>query len=480
MHGAVPANTMSRVSITALVEKLSRRQREVLQLAARGLTNAEIGDVLGISAETVRTHLAAILVRLQVTNRTEAAVAWHAWEARLDRVEAVMRRPAVAVLPLRPLDADPGAAVVAAGLTRDLVGLFSRWCWFPVIAYTSSRDARALGHTSQEIGERLGARFLVDGALRPARSTWRIELSVVDAHTGHMVWTDTRSFPREAFFDIQDAVCQSMVSAAYPRLIATVHAGLAPLRRPEDAQAWELAHDALLHHDRRERDANARAQAGFAAALAREPALVLAHFGLGLACYDEVQNQWGAPGPASDRLLRCAERCVELAPHQAEGHYLVARHFQTHGEHERAVLALEKAVGQNPSFAAAHALLAQTLLLTGRNDEGLARMRQACRLSPQSFVAGMATAYFARGDHAAALEAAERAIATHPRYPFLRALAAACAWWLGDVESARRHAGALYAIQPAFAPERFRRTFGAGVDAVDRISEALEAIAAHR
>jgi hypothetical protein len=138
-----------------------------------------------------------------------------------------------------------------------------------------------------------------------------------------MVWTDTRSFPREAFFDIQDAVYQSMVAAAYPRLIATVHAGLAPRRRPEDAQAWELAHDALLHHDRREREAN-----------------------------DEVQNQWGAPGPASDRLLRCDERCVELAPHQAEGHDLVARHFQTHGEHDRAVLALEKAVGENSSFAA--------------------------------------------------------------------------------------------------------------------------------
>jgi adenylate cyclase len=471
---------MSRESVTTLVERLSRRQREVLQLAARGLTNAEIGDVLGISAETVRTHLAAVLVRLQVANRTEAAVAWHAWEARTDRVEEVLRRPAIAVLPLIPLDRDPSALTVAAGLTRDLVGLFSRWCWFPVIAYTSSRDARALGHTSQAIGERLGARFLVDGTLRASPDLWRIEVSVVDAGSGHLVWLDTRDLPRAAFFDAQDAVCQAMVAAAYPRLIATVQAGLAPVRLPEDAQAWEVAHDALLSYDRREREANARSQAGFAAALEREPGLVLAHFGLGLASYDEVQNQWGATAQASDRLLRCAERCVELAPHQAEGHYLVARHFQTHGEHDRAALALETAVGQNPSFAAAHALLAQTLLLTGRHDEGLARMKQACRLGPNSFVAGMAVAYFVRGDHAEALEAAERAIATHPRYPFLRALAAACAWWLGDVGSAVEHARALYAIQPTFEPTSFRRTFGADVDAVSSMSRALEAIAAHR
>jgi DNA-binding NarL/FixJ family response regulator len=41
----------------------------------RGLTNKEIGDVLGISAATVKVHVAAILETLDVSNRTEAAMA---------------------------------------------------------------------------------------------------------------------------------------------------------------------------------------------------------------------------------------------------------------------------------------------------------------------------------------------------------------------------------------------------------------------
>ncbi|MEZ4217392.1 MAG: response regulator transcription factor [Myxococcota bacterium] len=54
---------------------LTVRQREVLSLVARGLTNKEICGVLGLAEGTVKSHLAAIFEALEVTNRTEAAVA---------------------------------------------------------------------------------------------------------------------------------------------------------------------------------------------------------------------------------------------------------------------------------------------------------------------------------------------------------------------------------------------------------------------
>jgi DNA-binding NarL/FixJ family response regulator len=54
---------------------LSPRQREVAELLVKGLTNKEIGEVLGIGAGTAKTHVAAILEVLEVSNRTEAVLA---------------------------------------------------------------------------------------------------------------------------------------------------------------------------------------------------------------------------------------------------------------------------------------------------------------------------------------------------------------------------------------------------------------------
>ncbi len=53
--------------------ELGPRQRECAKLAVRGLTNREIGELLGISINTVKARLKEVFHRLDVTNRTELA-----------------------------------------------------------------------------------------------------------------------------------------------------------------------------------------------------------------------------------------------------------------------------------------------------------------------------------------------------------------------------------------------------------------------
>jgi len=52
--------------------QLTARQREVLRQLARGKSNKEIADLLGVAENTVRVHVAAILKYLGVKNRAEA------------------------------------------------------------------------------------------------------------------------------------------------------------------------------------------------------------------------------------------------------------------------------------------------------------------------------------------------------------------------------------------------------------------------
>jgi NarL family two-component system response regulator LiaR len=55
-------------------DALTEREREVLRLVARGRTNREIADVLVVSAETVKTHVANILSKLGLANRTQIII----------------------------------------------------------------------------------------------------------------------------------------------------------------------------------------------------------------------------------------------------------------------------------------------------------------------------------------------------------------------------------------------------------------------
>ncbi len=55
------------------LDLLSDREREVLQLIARGYTYREVGEELGISIKTVESHVSAVLRKLQLSNRNELA-----------------------------------------------------------------------------------------------------------------------------------------------------------------------------------------------------------------------------------------------------------------------------------------------------------------------------------------------------------------------------------------------------------------------
>ncbi|MBI4323865.1 MAG: response regulator transcription factor [Chloroflexi bacterium] len=56
------------------LELLTQREHEIMRLLVTGLGNKEIAAALGINASTVHTHIGHIFEKLQVTNRTAAAV----------------------------------------------------------------------------------------------------------------------------------------------------------------------------------------------------------------------------------------------------------------------------------------------------------------------------------------------------------------------------------------------------------------------
>jgi len=64
----------ARPAALARLTSMTARERDVLELVAQGMSNAEIGRRLFLSAATVKDHVSAILSKLAVSNRVQAAV----------------------------------------------------------------------------------------------------------------------------------------------------------------------------------------------------------------------------------------------------------------------------------------------------------------------------------------------------------------------------------------------------------------------
>jgi DNA-binding NarL/FixJ family response regulator len=72
-----------------LWKTLTPRQREILGLVGCGVTNRRIAAVLGITERTVKAHVALLLGKFEVDNRTELAILAHEARLRAPQVETV-------------------------------------------------------------------------------------------------------------------------------------------------------------------------------------------------------------------------------------------------------------------------------------------------------------------------------------------------------------------------------------------------------
>ena len=77
LGGGGSASGSGQMPRSAVFERLTEREYEVVEAVSEGLDNAEVADRLFMSEGTVRNHISSILAKLGLRNRTQVAVAYY-------------------------------------------------------------------------------------------------------------------------------------------------------------------------------------------------------------------------------------------------------------------------------------------------------------------------------------------------------------------------------------------------------------------
>ena len=97
-----------------------------------------------------------------------------------------------------PRGSDEESRALADGLTEDITAGLARFPYLSVVAAHSARQYKGTTADARQIGQALGARYLLDGSIRRAGGTMRIVARLVDAESGAQLWSETYTRDRSA------------------------------------------------------------------------------------------------------------------------------------------------------------------------------------------------------------------------------------------------------------------------------------------
>ncbi len=386
-------------------------------------------------------------------------------------LEAVRERPAVAVLPFDNLSGDGEQEYFADGLSEDIITALSLWRSFPVVARNSSFAYKGTSPDIREVGERLGARYVLEGSVRKGGERVRVTAQLIDAETGHHVWAERYDRTLDDIFALQDELTQGIVAVVVPELERSEHKRLIALP-PRDLGAWDCALQGLACLNDFSEANNLRAKEMFARALDLDPDYGRAHAGLAFAYHRDMQFDFAAFDDGTlDRVMQHARRAVRLDGADYIAHFTLCVAHLRRGDHAAGLAAAIRSAECNPSYAHAHNGVGVALGLMGRPDEALAHIEKARSLSPNDprlnvFLTYGALAHFVAARYGEAEDWARQAIALQPEHPEPYLHLAAALGLAGDAAAARAALDDYRRLRPDVA--QWRRSWMPFADAGDQ------------
>lgn len=366
-------------------------------------------------------------------------------------------QPTVAIRPFEALGDDPQAAVLAQGLTADLVTDLSKVFGLSVIAIAPI-SGQADGRTPTNVAS---IHYFVSGSVQRVDERLRLHVHLIDAETGKQLWSERFDRTVSGFFAIQEELGPKILQTL-PAKVSEAELRRVAQRYTRNLEAYEYfqrGQSALLVRGRAENDT---ARTMFRRAIALDAAFARAYAGLALTYAADYRNQWTADGAAAlARAFEMARTAHQINPDIRETYWALAFVHMERRQHDHALEYLETAVRLYPSFADGYALMGGVHTYVGRPAETVRLLRTAMRLNPEAgylYFLILGRAYLFLGDLEQARVNLDHALSRNPANLEAHVYMAALHVTAGDKAAAAWEAEEIRALQPDFSSRGWLET----------------------
>ncbi|MHC2331767.1 adenylate/guanylate cyclase domain-containing protein [Bradyrhizobium sp. USDA 4454] len=289
------------------------------------------------------------------------------------------QKPSIAVLPFQNMSGDPAQDYFSDGIAEDIITELSRFRSLFVVARNSSFSLR--GKTDvNEVGRRLGIRYLVEGSVRKADKRVRVTVQLLDAASGNHLWGERYDRKLEDIFVVQDEITRAVVSTL-PGRLENADRDLAKRKQTSNITAYDLV---LLGNERWRRLTRkdlADALDYFRSAVALDSHYARAHANV---AWTHVCNVFLEAADASslDEALRHVEIALDIDDSDAWSHGVFGQLLFLLKRDDEAEIHFKRALEFNPNDADVAAVFGNVLVYWGRWREALTWIETAKRLNP--------------------------------------------------------------------------------------------------
>jgi len=373
-------------------------------------------------------------------------------------------RPSIAVLPFANLSGDPQQDYFSDGITEDITTELSRFSELVVIARNSSFQYKGKAVDLRQVGQELGARYVLEGSVRRSGDRIRIAVQLIDPVTGAHRFGERYDRELHDIFAVQDEVARAIVATL------AAHVNRAEIERTQlkPPAAWQAfdyylrgAEAYFLHQSRRTTGSLYDARRLLEQSLAIDPnyaraAAMLSRTHL-WAYFEPLDGDYVSPG-ALNRALELAETAVHLDSRLPMAHAQLGWVLVWKRQHDTAIAEFERAFALNPNFIDNR--FAQVLNFAGEPARAIEVLEANMRLDPfQPLYAttwlGMAYCLLKR--YGEAVRLMRECVSCLPNLHWPHVMLVQAYAQSGQLEEARKEAAEVLRVNPVFTIESWKR-----------------------